>query len=117
MVKTRWVNLGPGLDHKDPLWTYHAAGSALFRYNTGQVIYLLSIKDTKAKSPNLCYESQAPESFEKLRERNISYLKGERYKIKPFELFNRALWKIQILGTSHTKSYQQNRRHDLDGHG
>ncbi|CAI7614300.1 unnamed protein product [Penicillium pancosmium] len=85
----------------------HVGGSALFRYDTGQDLYLLSLNATKVKSPNLCYENQAPESFEKLRERNISYLNGERYKGKPFELSQSAIDKTGDMILMVTVKYNE----------
>lgn len=87
---TRWINLGPGIHREDPLWKIH-----IFDRNGGpspdELPYSLRLQ-----SPRTCFENSASLSFKDLRSRNMSYLRGDRYKKgKPFA-YERAdlVWHI-----------------------
>ncbi|KAJ5999955.1 hypothetical protein N7481_000364 [Penicillium waksmanii] len=89
---TRWVNLGPGFDSEDPLWKIHVYGRPVCRPER---------LDDLVASPRLYFEEQAPDWFEELRDRNLSYLKDEQYKKDglfeeyPFEYpLNPSTWHI-----------------------
>lgn len=88
LVMTRWFNLGAGLDHNDPLWQVQAYGPT----NRPREVE----NSQNLKCPRSSFEKQAPESFHKLRDRNLSYLKGERYKKgEPFVIHEGSyLWYI-----------------------
>lgn len=75
LIMTRWVNLGPGLDPEDPLWKIRVFWSSTRR---PEQLPLSMMTD----SPRLCFENQSPESFEKLRVRNLSYLTEGQYRKK-----------------------------------
>jgi hypothetical protein len=88
LIMTRWVNLGPGLDHEDPLWRICVGWSSAPRPKQLP-------QSMMTKSPRLCYENQSPESFEELRTRNLSYLTKGRYrKGKPLVRLGQWLWYI-----------------------
>lgn len=88
LIMTRWVNLGPGLDHEDPLWRICVGWSSAPRPKQLP-------QSMMTKSPRLCYENQSPESFEELRTRNLSYLTKGRYrKGKPLVSLGQWLWYI-----------------------
>lgn len=72
VVMTRWVSLGPVLTTEDPLWKAHVYGPRERRARLDA--------EHLAHSPRLCFEGEAPESFEDLRSRNLSYLKDHHYK-------------------------------------
>lgn len=69
---TRWVNLGRGLTQDDIMWKNQVACSDFRRNTTPLPDYLVT-------HPHLCFEDMAPEPFEKLRSRNLSYLRNDRY--------------------------------------
>lgn len=80
IIMTRWINLGPGLDHEDPLWKIHTNGCPEDRRQKID-------KSQKSESPRICFEEVASESFEELQARNLSYLEGNRFqKGKPFRI-------------------------------
>jgi hypothetical protein len=79
LIMTRWVNLGPGLDREDPLWKIHT-------YHTSTRSFPKRLHDSLiTHSPRKCFEDMGSLSFEDLRSRNISYLRGDQYeKGRPF---------------------------------
>lgn len=90
LIMTRWFNLGNGADHNDPLWRAHSYGCT-----EGPNI------PQNLRSARLCFEDQAPETFDRLRERNLSYLKGAKYKKGyPFVKNSRDLWHISYKDPS-----------------
>jgi hypothetical protein len=74
LVMTRWINLGPGINREDPLWKLH-----IFTCNDGTMPSKLE-RSLRLQSPRTCFENVASLSFEDLRSRNISYLRGDQYK-------------------------------------
>ncbi|KAJ5621975.1 hypothetical protein N7528_005207 [Penicillium herquei] len=89
LLMTRWMNLGLGLDHRDPLWSIHA-----WRSSKSLTPRQLP-KSMMIKSPRLCFESTASETFQEVRFRNLSYLRGKQYrKGKPFARVGRSTWHI-----------------------
>lgn len=71
LIMTRWLNLGPGLGHDDPLWRVHidnCEGPAEPLHNS------ITVKNSR-----LFFEGLTSEPFEELRSRNLSYLRGRQY--------------------------------------
>lgn len=77
VIMTRWINLGPGLTKQDPLWNAHLIRPAFLRERLDRDH---PEQFLTAQSPRLCFEETAPQSFEELRSRNLSYLKDQQYK-------------------------------------
>lgn len=105
LLITKWMNLGPGLDHKDPLWQIRADGA--------------STRPHKLEIPqyvnNACrrFETQNGEPFYKLAARNLSYLKKERYKKgKPFVHYGPGFWYIPFKEPSRSQKPFRNWIHD-----
>lgn len=70
LVITRWVSLGSGLSRYDPLWISQAySRGVLDKFNTEGY-----------ESPRMCFEELAPESFQEVTSRNLSYLENHRYR-------------------------------------
>lgn len=90
LVMTRWVNLGPGIHGEDPLWKIH-----IFTCNNRTIPYELP-SWLILRSPRTCFENTASLSFEDLRSRNISYLRGDLYKKGGSFAFERtdSVWHI-----------------------
>jgi hypothetical protein len=74
LIVTRWINLGPGIHRKDPLWEMHTDVCNIWTI-PDKLPYSLMLQ-----SPRTCFENTSSLSFEDLRSRNISYLRGDRYK-------------------------------------
>lgn len=74
LIMTRWVNLGLGLTQDDIMWTNQVDSSYwdLWKNTT-------TLPDHLVTHPRLCFEDMATEPFEKLRSRNLSYLKNHQY--------------------------------------
>ena len=89
LIMTRWINLGPGLDHEDPLWRIRVSWSSAPRPEQLP-------QSMMTKNPRFCYENQDPGPLERLQIRNLSYLtKGKYQKPKPFIRLNRVMgWYI-----------------------
>lgn len=88
LIMTRWVNLGPGLDHEDPLWRICVGWSSAPRPEQLP-------QSMMTKSSRLCYENQSPEPLEELRFSNLSYLTEGKYtKEKPLVSLGPWLWYI-----------------------
>ncbi|CAG8410165.1 unnamed protein product [Penicillium salamii] len=94
LVMTRWINVGAGIHRDDPLWKFHAykcnyeprthRDNLLWRLRArysmdGMMPDELS-SSLMLQSPRVCFERTASLSFQDLRSRNISYLRGDRYK-------------------------------------
>lgn len=77
LIMTKWVNLGPCLTQEDLLWKCHVqcAYGSRARLDGDD-----PIRDPTAYNPRLCFENMAPQSFEDLRSRNLSYLRQQKYK-------------------------------------
>ena len=69
LVITRCVSLGSGLSRYDPLWLSQA-------YSRG---VLDKFSTEGYESPRMCFEESAPESFQEVTSRNLSYLENHRY--------------------------------------
>jgi hypothetical protein len=84
LVMTRWISLGPGHMEEDPLWATRTGLRPRTFYNNVSVddsVYLIDPEYLlPVHSPRLCFERNAPHSFENLRSRNLFYLKDEQYK-------------------------------------
>lgn len=90
LIMTRWVNLGPGLTQEDPLWKTHVSwpDPPCWKLDGDDPEHFLT------ESPRLCFEDMAPQSFEDLRSRNLSYLRDQQYKkVMPF-IAGLNLWHI-----------------------
>lgn len=74
LVMTRWVNLGTGIRRDDPLWKIH-----IFRCDDWTMPSELP-RSLTLQSPRKSFEKTTSLSFKGLRSRNISYLRGDRYK-------------------------------------
>lgn len=76
LVMTRWVNLGPGIHRDDPLWKIH-----VFTCKDGTMpTKIPKEKELGFHSPRTSFENMAMLSFRDLKSRNLSYLRGDRYK-------------------------------------
>ena len=89
LIMTRWVNLGPCLTTEDILWKAHVWSP---RYHRER----LDKDDTEhllTTTPRLCFEHKAPQSFEELQSRNLSYLRDQHYKnVMPFIAAGLNVW-------------------------
>lgn len=90
LVMTRWVNLGPGIHREDPLWKIHIY-TCIDRTIPSELPRSLMLP-----SPRTCFENATSLSFEDLRSRNISYLRGDQYKKGSIFAFDMAgiVWHI-----------------------
>lgn len=91
-IMTSWINLGSGLTREDLLWKTHVSlpDGPRGRLDGDDPEHLLT-----AQSPRLCFEDLAPQSFEDLRSRNLSYLRNQQYKnVMPFIAAGLNLWRI-----------------------
>lgn len=94
---TRWLNLGPGLTKEDPLWKTHVLGGIPRRRLD---------EDDLEESPRLCFEDMAPQSFEDLRSRNLSYLRDQQYKnVMPFIAAGLNVWYISYKEPSKKREF------------
>lgn len=89
LIMTRWVNLGPGLAKDDLLWKTHVRFTEYPRPR-------LDENDTERLVmgvPRFCFEDMAPQSFEDLQSRNLSYLRDQKYKTPmPFIAAGLNVW-------------------------
>lgn len=74
LVMTRWVYLGTGISREDPLWKIH-----IFNSSDGSMPLELP-PSLMTHSPRACFENTTSLSLKALTSRNISYLRGGRYK-------------------------------------
>lgn len=74
LIMTIWVNLGPCLTKEVLLWKTHVwfPSSPRARLDEDDTEHLLTT------IPRLCFEDKAPQSFEDLQSRNLSYLKDQQ---------------------------------------
>lgn len=101
LIITRWVNLGPGLDEKDPLWKSHASALKSHRRYCG----FIPNHPHEAQDPKECFEEATSQSIKDLRLRNLSYLKDGGYrKIMRYESRS-STWERRIW---HSPSIQKN---------
>ena len=86
VILTRWVNLGPGLTQKDPLWANHVHHpSSSMRLDIDNPEYPLT-----PEGPYHWFEKEAsPRSYRELRFDNLGYLKNHQY--QNFMSFNEEL--------------------------
>lgn len=93
-VMTRWINLGTGVDHRDPLWNVHA-------WRASKLPAPRLPKSMTVESPYRGFEPLASETFQTLRARNLSYLKEKQYKKgKHFVRLGQSLWYISYQDPS-----------------
>lgn len=90
LVLTRWVDLGRGIDREDPRWKIH-----IVNCKDKTIPYELPHAFT-LQSPRKCFENTASLSLKDFRSRNISYLRGDRYREgEPFAAGRgQSLWHI-----------------------
>ncbi|CAG8176007.1 unnamed protein product [Penicillium salamii] len=88
LVKTKWLNLGPGLDERDMRWKTHTNSY----YET--IFYLGFDRDypVDEQCPKTRFEKTATQSLEDLRHRNISYLKDKQYETVMRYAWGRGTW-------------------------
>lgn len=90
ITMTRWIHLGCGLIPEDPLWNKHTWQPLCGIHQTN-----IMENACPGRSPRLCYEQRAPQSFKDLRSRNRYYLRNQRYKYEePFREAGPSFWEI-----------------------
>lgn len=74
LVMTRWIDVGTGILREDPLWKIH-----VYTCDDGTMPDELP-SSLMLQSPRKCFENTTTLSLKDLRSRNMSYLRGNRYK-------------------------------------
>lgn len=99
MTMTRWAYPGSGPTRRDPAWMSHLT---LAYIPDERLLDGLDLSRhlPKAQKARLRFEKSAPQSFEEIRSRNLSYLKDQEYKrIMPFNARD-SFWHIQYKDPS-----------------
>lgn len=79
MTMTRWAYLGSGHTRRDPAWMSHVTLAYIPHEQLLDELDL-SRHSPKAQKARLRFEKSASQSFEEIGSRNLSYLKGHKYK-------------------------------------
>jgi hypothetical protein len=74
LVRIAWANLGPDLDRDDPSWEVH------YEDSPPNVRSQEIDKAPTTQSPHTYFEIVSDLSYEAFRDRNLSYLRGKRFK-------------------------------------
>lgn len=100
LVMTRWVNLGPCLTKEDLLWKTHVWFPGYPRARLDED----DSEDLLTRIPRLCFEEKAPQSFEDLQSRNLSYLRDQQHKnVMPFIAAGINVWYMSYKDPSKKK--------------